>query len=1207
MEQQKYSTAIMRQLQAVFAASIIILLISSYASYYANTKLIETSKLVNHTNDVIFNAESLISTLKDAETGQRGFIITSDDQFLDPYNGAQVKAQKIVANLRRLTIDNPTQQDNLNDAKLFVDQKFAQMRKILDLARRIPQAEKAAFFTANHEEMVKGKKDMDNLRNLVERVKNEENRLLKERENEQELYIKFTPIVVLIAALISIVISILAYFRIKSDLDDRIKKQLEDETKYKETATRIAEMEKVTKKIATGDYSTRSTDTASDELGRISHALNEMSVALERNFDELEKRNWLQSGAVIISSSMRGERFVKSISNKIIDSLATYLNATVGTLYIANGTRNLKLHGGFAESNAPDEIDFGKGLIGQALESGKMIVSDALPADYMKISSSIGNTLPTYAIVLPLIHGEAVIGAIELGLLHKPSEADITFLKDNGEPIAIGINGALSYEKMQDLLEETQAQSEELQSQHNELENINSELEVQTEKLQASEEELRVQQEELQQANQELEERSKILEERNHLILEKNMEVQRKAEELAVSTRYKSEFLANMSHELRTPLNSILLLSRLLVENSETNLNPDQVEYARVIQSSGNGLLSLIDEILDLSKIESGKMQLEYEAVAVKEITGDMRGVFEALAREKKIGLEISVDPGVPVLMDTDKLRLEQILKNLLSNALKFTNVGRVTLSVTRNRSKDELLDFVVTDTGIGIPADKQQVIFEAFQQADGSTRRKYGGTGLGLSISKELARLLGGDITIDSEPGKGSTFIVHIPVKQGYKMEEEGTPAVTSPNQVESVQLEDDSRKFISTNIPESVPDDRASVGKNDKTILIIEDDTSFAQSLLDFTRKKGYKGIVSVRGDEGIELARKFMPVGILLDLQLPIKSGWQVMEELKSDTRTRPIPVHIMSSHSAKRESLMKGAINFIDKPVAFEQMQEIFTKLEHVLNNAAKKVLIVEENPMHAKALAYFLETFQINSDIKTTVPESIEALKTGTDCVILDMGVPDKTAYAMLEEVKKNAGMENIPIIVFTGKSLSLVEEQRIKQYADSIVVKTAHSYQRILDEVSLFLHLVEDTEPRSADNSVKKLAMLNDVLKDKTVLVVDDDVRNIFSLTKALEKMQMNIVTAIDGKEAIEKLNTHKNIDVVLLDMMMPQMDGYETARAIRLNKDWKSLPVIAVTAKAMAGDRHKCIEAGASDYITKPVDIDQLLSLLRVWLYEKA
>jgi CheY-like chemotaxis protein/two-component sensor histidine kinase len=647
------------------------------------------------------------------------------------------------------------------------------------------------------------------------------------------------------------------------------------------------------------------------------------------------------------------------------------------------------------------------------------------------------------------------------------------------------------------------------------------------------------------------------------------------------------------------------LLSRLLSENHGNNLSTDQVEYANVIQSSGKGLLTLIDEILDLSKIESGKMDLELADVSIQSITHEMHSLFNAIAKEKNLDFHISVEKDIPAIIETDKLRLEQILRNLISNALKFTKKGSVELKIAR---QDSSIAFAVKDTGIGIPKEKQQTIFEAFQQADGSTRRQYGGTGLGLSISRELAKLLGGEIKLNSEPGRGSEFTLRLPLEKIKSV-----PSKAGVSTLENISINErganvqtqDSADYITDKIPASIPDDRQLVSKSDKVILIIEDDTAFARSLLDYTRAKGYKGIVAVRGDEGVELAKQFLPLGILLDVQLPVRSGWEVMEELKSDPNTRPIPVHMMSSHEVKTRSLSKGAVDFINKPVAFEKLGEIFQKIENALSRHPKKVLIVEENTKHAEALAYFLESYNVATEIRDSIDEGVKVLSgKGVDCVILDMGIPAQRSYDVLEDVKKSPGLENLPIIVFTGKNLSHVEEMKIKQYADSIVVKTAHSYERILDEVSLFLHLVEDNKKESKTYRYKKMGELGEVLKGKTILIADDDVRNIFSLTKSLENFGIKVLSAIDGREALKQLQEKEKVDLVLMDMMMPEMDGYESTKRIRNIPKYKNLPIIAVTAKAMTGDREKCIAAGASDYITKPVDVDQLISLLRVWLY---
>lgn len=962
--------------------------------------------------------------------------------------------------------------------------------------------------------------------------------------------------------------------------------------------------------IGTGDFTVDLRPRSEHDI--LVNSVIRMKDDLKQFSQENQQKLWIHAGLEKVNESVRGEKDVSTLAHDALDTVTEYVGGHVALLYMKY-SGFFEYAAGYAvadDSSVTRRLNDGDSLLGTAAQKQRIIRLNDLPSDFVKVKSATGNAQPRNVMIVPLVHNGITEGVIEIAGLEEFSAISENFLIQAAAPVAVALQAAKSRARLQELLEETQSQSEELQAQHSELENINAELEAQAEKLQTSEEELRVQQEELLQVNQEMEERSRLLEERNQVIVERNLEIQQKVEELAMSTKYKSEFLANMSHELRTPLNSVLLLSRLLSENNENNLTSEQVEYAKVIQSSGQGLLSLIDEILDLSKIEAGKMDLEYQPVLLRAVAEDMRSLFGPVAKERGVELNIFIDQQVPSQIETDKLRLEQILKNLLSNALKFTSKGSVNLSITSLKDNHAFISFTVKDTGIGIPKEKQELIFEAFQQADGSTRRKYGGTGLGLSISRELSKLLGGEIRVTSEPGKGSEFTVYLPVKKAFAQQKPAEPEKRVP--AEPVVMEDENRpavNFVAQNIPENIPDDRNLIKGEEKIILIIEDDTAFAKALLEFTHAKGYKGLVAVRGDEGIVLAQQYNPVGILLDIQLPVKDGWEVMEELKSNPHTRHIPVHVMSSLEAKKESLTKGAVDFINKPVAFEQMQEVFKKIEKVISRDHKKVLIVEENPKHAKALAYFLETFNVSTQISGSVHDGVSSLKTQeVDCVILDMGIPDQHAYETLEQVKKNLGFEHLPVIIFTGKNLSKTEESRIKQYADSIVIKTAHSYQRILDEVSLFLHLVEgNNQGEKQAVKYKRLGALNEVLAGRKVLVTDDDVRNIFSLTKALEIHNMKVVTAVDGKEALKQLQENPDTDIVLMDIMMPEMDGYEAMHQIRKKKQFQKLPIIAVTAKAMTGDREKCIKAGASDYISKPVDIDQLLSLLRVWLYDKS
>lgn len=1189
-----------RNLRIGFGVSLLILLITSIASFVSIRNLLDSAEWVDHTNQVIIELNTIEAALRDAEAAQRGYLLTRDREFLVPFENAKKRTLESQVHVKMLTRDNETQQQTADELKRLIDNRIVVMHNVINIFDSSTLISRA--------DIQRGKDFTDSIRLNIEIMKSREQQLMLERTERMDVFSTYTPVLIVVAAIIALVITVSFYTRVSSDFEEKYRLQGELEEKDRIITQRIDIIRGIADKISAGNYEVRVSDDQGDALGNVAGALNKMARSLQTSFSKLSDNEWLQTGINQLNDVVIGEKPLNKLCQDVLEFVCTHTHSQTGVFYILDHD-DLVVHAGYAyvPGASLQTVKLGEGLIGQAVVSGKLLELREIPEESIFVSFSAGGAKPRHIVALPLFDGYSIKGGIELASLNTFSERDIEFMKDAARNISIAITTAQNRKRMQELLEETQAQSEELQAQHSELENMNSELEVQAEKLQASEEELKVQQEELKQANQELEERSRLLEERNQVITERNFEIQAKAKELELSTKYKSEFLANMSHELRTPLNSILLLSRLMGENNEKNLSPDQVEYARVIQSSGHGLLSLIDEILDLSKIESGKMELEYMPVSVREIAKEMQSLFNPVAVDKGIEFRIDIDSRVPEKIETDKLRLEQVVKNLLSNAIKFTAEGYVSLEIKPSDQYRDHLDITVKDTGIGIAEEKQKLVFEAFQQADGSTRRKYGGTGLGLSISRELVKLLGGEIELKSTVGEGSEFTLHLPIQKAgvskrvfYKdeaddQEEEVVPAPRIPG------------KYISSEIPENIPDDRANIKAGDKVMLIIEDDVNFAKSLLDFTHKRGYKGVVAVRGDEGLELAHQLLPVGILLDIQLPVMSGWEVMDELKSNPETRHIPVHIMSSYEVKSESLVKGAVDFINKPMAFEQVQNIFEKIEYVLTHHPKKVLIVEENTKHAKALAYFLETYDINLEVKTGVADAVASLKQeNIDCVILDMGIPDQKSYDTLEEVKKIPGLENLPIIIFTGKSLSKTEEVRIKKYADSIVIKTAHSYKRILDEVSLFLHLMESKDKKDESKSkYHKLGALNEVLKDKTVLIADDDMRNIFSLTKALESYKMNVITAVDGKDALKQLRENPKVDIVLMDMMMPEMDGYDSTREIRKDRKLKNIPVIAVTAKAMMGDRAKCISAGASDYITKPVDIDQLLSLLRVWLYE--
>ncbi|WP_214227306.1 response regulator [Pedobacter sp. B4-66] len=1178
--------------------SLLILFISSMASFVSIKNLIQNAEMVSHSNVVMTDLDGVISTLKDAETGQRGYLLTGDKVFLEPYRGARETAINLLNKISSDTRDNPFQQKGAKELQDIIEGRLDIIDNTIDL--------KGKGGSVSTGQLLDGKVYMDKARTTIKKMQAEEKRLLDNRTASMNKLAGYTPILILIAAFFAILITVFFYRRVSSDFNTRRRLQRELQEKKDEMDNRIEVIQEIAAQVSSGNYQIRMNDEQKDGLGSLSGSLNSMAESLQYSFALLADKEWLQSSIASLNDKMVGEKSVEELTNDIIEDIIAHTNSTVGACYLLEDDERLHLTGSYslATNEAKERLDVGDGLVGQVFKSGKQILINDIPEGEMTISFTAGTTKPRNIVAFPIIRHNEVIGVMELGSLGAYSPLQLEFFNSTSSNIGVAIHVAQNRKKLQELLEETQAQAEELQAQHSELEGLNAELEAQTQKIQTSEEELRVQQEELLQSNQELEERTSLLEEKNQLIQERNLDIQQKAEQLEQSTKYKSEFLANMSHELRTPLNSILLLSKLMSENKE--LDKEYVEYADVIQSSGQGLLGLIDEILDLSKIEAGKMKLEFDDISINEVVTDMRSLFDPLAKSKGLDLVIDVDQNINTI-NTDKMRLEQILKNLLSNAIKFTSHGKVSLTVSRDEANKYTL-FKVTDTGIGIPGDKLGLIFEAFQQADGSTRRKFGGTGLGLSISRELAKLLGGEIELTSKENVGSEFTFSLPVDRLAVVKEEELHAEETLAQVEK-QKEVVLERFTVDRIPQEIADDRDNINEDDKVILIVEDDTGFAKTLLNFTRKRNYKGIVAVRGDVGIELANHYKPLAILLDIQLPVKDGWQVMEELKSNPKTKHIPVHIMSSLEVKKESLLKGAVDFINKPVALEHMAQIFQKLEHALTKGPKKVLIVEENKQHAQALSYFLSNYNINTQVANNVTEGIGALQEKeVDCVILDMGIPDKNAYETLETIKKSEGLENLPIIIFTGKNLSKGEESRIRQYADSIVVKTAHSYQRILDEAGLFLHLIEEKEQdgKHKKQASEKLGGLYEVLNNKTVLIADDDVRNIFSLTKALEQHKMKVLAATDGKEALQMLKENPLIDIVLMDMMMPEMDGYESTKEIRKIPAYKYLPVLAVTAKAMMGDREKCIAAGASDYISKPVDIDQLISLLRVWLYNK-
>jgi CheY-like chemotaxis protein len=831
-----------------------------------------------------------------------------------------------------------------------------------------------------------------------------------------------------------------------------------------------------------------------------------------------------------------------------------------------------------------------------------------------------------------------VMGVIELASFSRFTNVQQAFLDQLSESIGVVLNTIQTNMRTEELLNqsqqltyELQSQSEELQAQQEELQQTNKELEEQAASLKASEELLQTQQGELQQSNEELEEKAQLLEEQNRRIEIKNREIElaraaleEKAEQLALSSRYKSEFLANMSHELRTPLNSLLILAKLLAENPDANLNEKQVEFANTIYSAGSDLLDLINDILDLSKVEAGRMDVDVGNVAIADIRDFVERSFGPVADDKGLAFDVEVlGANVPPTLETDEQRLQQILKNLLSNAFKFTDKGGVTLRVSVVEDEqfasdtlaaaDAVVALAVRDTGIGIPEDKLRLIFEAFQQADGTTSRRYGGTGLGLSISREIARLLGGEIRVQSAVGEGSTFTLFLPTTFPR-----GDRVVSGNTFAETVVFERDGgngappaierQPHADVGLPSDLTDDRENIADGDRVVLIIEDDAEFAKTELEVARTRGFKGLVALRGDSGVALAHEFRPDAIILDLKLPVMNGWTVLEHLKHHPETRHIPVHIVSAGDGRQNALRLGAVAFREKPITPEDLDEAFADIQTFIDRRVRSLLVVEDDDDQRRAVVELIAGGGDDVEV-TAVASSEQALaalgERRFDCMVVDLKLPDMGGFDLLERLKEDPRHSQTPVIVYTGKELTRREETKLKRFSDAIVVKDASSPERLLDETSLFLHRVEGKLPREKRQMLEQLHSADEVLRGRKILIVDDDVRNVFALTSVLESSGMEVLYAENGREAIETLRANPDVDLVLMDIMMPEMDGYDAIRAMREDEVFRQLPIISLTAKAMKGDREKSIAAGASDYIVKPVDTDQLLSLMRVWLYK--
>lgn len=917
---------------------------------------------------------------------------------------------------------------------------------------------------------------------------------------------------------------------------------------------------------------------------------------------------WLQEAENAVAMSLRGDLGPEQIAEAAATSLGAQLEAEVGAIYRLEGGR-LQLTGGLAlPAGMPASLALQEGLAGQVARDERVRHLHGDDAVMLELQTSLGRLPVRERILAPISSDGAVVGVIELGRARvgEQRELDRELLERCAETIGMALRASLLRAQLVVLLEESQRQGEELQAQQEELRVANEELEEQSRSLQHSQAHLEEQQAELEQSNVQLEERTHELEAQKQALLVAQGQLVRNSNELAATSRYKSEFLANMSHELRTPLNSSLILAKLLADNKDGTLTEEQVKYARAILSSNNDLLALINDILDLSRIEAGHVELADEVVVVDSVLQRLRETFEPMARQKGLALQIEADALAPSQLVVDSQRLQQILKNLLANAVKFTEHGKVSLHV--RAGGQGRIRFEVCDSGIGIAREQLQVIFEAFRQADGSTRRRYGGTGLGLSISRDLAERMGGSIQVDSEPGRGSCFMLELPL-QGAPVSEPGeVPAAASiapaPQPAPPIAARTAVAPTVASVAPvtANVADDRGRRQRAGRLILAVEDDATFAEALVALAHELDFDCVVAGTAEEALTLASELRPNGILLDIGLPDVSGLSVLERLKRNPETRHIPVHVVSAMDRSQVARELGAIGFAIKPTTRERLVTAIEQLEQTSQRDVRRLLIVEDDSELRHNLELLLGREQLQIVAVGTLAGALEQLSTVTfDCMVMDLSLPDGSGYDLLEHMAGNDDVGFPPVIVYTGRALSREEEQRLRRYSKSIIIKGARSPERLLDEVTLFLHSVEASLPSDQQRLLREARRRDTVLDGRTVLLAEDDVRNIFALSSVLEPLGVTLEIARNGQEAVDRL-TEREVDLVLMDIMMPEKDGLAAMREIRAQRHLQDLPIIALTAKAMPDDRERCLQAGANDYIAKPIDVDKLVSLCRVW-----
>jgi CheY-like chemotaxis protein/signal transduction histidine kinase/HAMP domain-containing protein len=960
--------------------------------------------------------------------------------------------------------------------------------------------------------------------------------------------------------------------------------------------TQVRAIAEVATAVTQGDLTRSIQVDARGEVSELKDNINAMIGNLRVTTERNTEQDWLKTNIAKFSRMLQGQRDLVTVGRLLLSEVAPLVNGQQGVMYVmegVNGASCLKELASYADGaqqmRDPRFFAIGEGLVGQAAADRRRLLITDLQAGPIEVRGGLISACPRSVIVLPVLYEGEVKAVLELASLYDFTPSQVAFLEQLTDSIGVVLNTIEATMRTEELLKQSQQLAGELQTQ----------------------------QRELQQTNEELATKARLLAEQNVEVERKNTEIElarkaleEKAAELALTSRYKSEFLANMSHELRTPLNSILILGQQLSQNSEGNLSNRQVEYARTIHSAGTDLLNLITDILDLSKIESGTVTVEYEDLPFSTLKEMIERSFRHEAETRKLSFTLEFDPRLARAMTTDSKRLLQILKNLLSNAFKFTERGGVRLHVaaatggwnmdhpTLNQS-GTVIEFSVSDTGIGIPLEKQRIIFEAFQQADAGTARKYGGTGLGLAISRELAQLLGGEIRLASSPGAGSTFTLYLPQSQASVTHSKSAGSVASPAAPATRVAPVRAAARV-----EDIGDDREDISPQDAVLLIVEDDPHYARIMVNLARGRGFKVLVAGTGERALSLAAKHKPRAISLDVFLPDMLGWTVLNQLKRDPETRHIPVQLLTVEDERQYGLERGAFSFVTKTITTESLEEALDRLKSFTTARPRRLLVIEDNPAERLSITELLGSDDIEIATAESGAAALALMRERTfDCVVLDLALPDISGFELLAEVQKDAKLRETPIVVFTGRELTQEEEGELRRQAKSIVLKGVRSPERLLDETALFLHRVIADLPPEKQLMIRSLHESDEALRGRKVLVVDDDIRNVFALNSLLERHEMQVINASNGYEAIDLLEKSDELSLVLMDVMMPEMDGYETMRRIRNKPQFKLLPIIALTAKAMKGDREKCLEAGASDYVAKPVNSEQLLSLVRMWL----